>query len=52
MQIESPRNYLAEVSVQINELIVGNEKNKDKFCEHIGKVMQKAEKYGQYLRDE
>jgi hypothetical protein len=47
-----PKNFLAEVSEQINEFIVGHPVKKNKFCKHIGKVIREAEKYGQYLQDE
>jgi len=47
-----PKKYLAEVSEQINEFIVGHLVKKNKFCKHIGKVIREAEKYGQYLQDE
>lgn len=43
---------LDEVAKEINELIVGYPANKNIFCKHIGKVIQKAEEYGQYLRAE
>ncbi len=47
-----PKNYLAEVSEQINGFIVGHPAKKNKFCEHIEKVIRKAEEYGKYLRTE
>ncbi len=52
MQITNQIGYLVKVSKQINKLITGNEKNKNKFCDHIDKVIKEAEKYGQYLRAE
>jgi len=48
----SPSDYLENVSGQINKFIVGNPANKNQFCTHIRKVIQKAEEYGQYLRAE
>jgi len=47
-----PAHYLADVSGQINVLIIGNEKNRKIFCRHISKVIKAAEKYEQYLLDE
>jgi hypothetical protein len=43
---------LDEVSNQINELIVGQPKNKNKSRKHIGKVILEAEKYRQYLLEQ
>jgi len=45
-----PEDYLAEVSVQVNKLIIGNEKNKNKFRKHISKVVKEFEKHMRYLR--
>lgn len=47
-----PGDYLDEVSKQINEFIVGCPANKNKFCEHIEKVIKRAEEYREYLRTE
>jgi hypothetical protein len=43
---------LDDVAEKVNELIVGYPANKNIFCEHIEKVIRKAEEYGQYLRAE
>jgi hypothetical protein len=43
---------LDDVSKQITEFVADCPANKNKFCKHIKNVIQKAEKYGQYLRAE
>ena len=47
-----PSDYLHKISKQINGFIVGCPANKNKFCKHIKKVIQKVEEYGKYLRTE
>jgi Schlafen, AlbA_2 len=43
---------LAEIAAQIDEVTVGHPEKKAKFCKRIQKVIQEAENYGRYLRDE
>lgn len=47
-----PQEYLARISDQIDELIIGHPERKRKFCKHVKIVIQEAEKYGRYLREQ
>ncbi len=47
-----PQGDLAEIAAQIDEVTVGHPEKKAKFCKHIQKVIEEAEKYGQYLRSQ
>jgi hypothetical protein len=46
------RNFLAEIADEIGEELINNPQLKASMIGHIKKVIQEAEKYGQYLRDE
>lgn len=45
-------DYIEIVAQEVDELVVGNDKVRKRFEEHVQKVLSEAEKYGEYLRGE
>jgi len=46
------RNFLAEIANEIGKALINNPQLESSMVKHIKKVIQEAEEYGQYLRDE
>jgi len=45
-------DYIAHVAQEVDNLVIGNDQVRERFTEHVQKVLSEADKYGEYLRAE